>query len=344
MVNKCVHCCIKFKRLAQQIMSPLPIERIKPSPPFYNVVVDYFGPFIIRGEVQKRVRGKAYGVLITCMSSRAIHLDLAQNYTTDGFLQLLRRYASVRGWPKTIHSDNGSQLVGASKELKDCVSNIDWEEIKTFSHPYGTQWNFSPSDAPWYNGCAESLIKSVKRALSTAVGDQVLSFVELQTCMYETAQLVNQRPIGISHAEPNQGTYLCPNDLLLGCSSSAVPQGPFKERASALCRLDFIQKIVSAFWKKWIREVFPSLVLSPKWHSESRNMQVGDIVLVQDSNAIRGDWKRAIVVETQISQDNKVRRVTIEYSSGSTKIRVQRPVQRLIVLVPADQRSGGNVQ
>ena len=61
MANKCVHCCIKFKRLAQQIMSPLPIERIKPSPPFYNVVVDYFGPFIIRGEVQKRVRGKAGG-------------------------------------------------------------------------------------------------------------------------------------------------------------------------------------------------------------------------------------------------------------------------------------------
>ena len=73
-------------------------------------------------------------------------------------------------------------------------------------------------------------------------------------------------------------------------------------------------------------------------------MQVGDIVLVQDSNAIKGDWKRAIVVETQMCQDNKVRRVTIEYASGSTKIRVQRLVQRLIVLVRADQRSGKNVQ
>ena len=144
--------------------------------------------------------------LISCMSSRAIHVDL------DGYLQLLRRYASVRGWPKIIHSDNGSKLVGASQELKYCVSNIDWEEIKTFSHPYGTQWNFSPSDAPWCNCCAEALIKSVKRVLSTAVGDKVLSFVELQTCLFETAQLVNQRPIGISHAEPNQGTYLLPND------------------------------------------------------------------------------------------------------------------------------------
>ena len=89
MVNKSVHCCIRFKRLAQQIMSPLPIKRIKPSPLFYNMVVDYFGLFIICGAVQKRVRGKVYGVLITFMSSRAIHLDIAQNYTTDGFLQLL---------------------------------------------------------------------------------------------------------------------------------------------------------------------------------------------------------------------------------------------------------------
>ena len=80
-----------------------------------------------------------YVVLTTCMSSRAIHLDLAQSYTTHGFLQLFRRYASVRDWPKTINSGNDSQLVGTSKVLKVCVSNINWEEIKTFSHPYGTQ-------------------------------------------------------------------------------------------------------------------------------------------------------------------------------------------------------------
>ena len=107
-----------------------------------------------------------------------------------------------------------------------------------------------------------------------------MSFVELQTYLYETAQLVNQRPIRISHAEPNQGTYLCLNDILLGRSSSAVPQALFKGRANTWCRLDFIQRIVSNFWQKWIIEVFPSLVLSPKWHSESRNMKVGDIVLV----------------------------------------------------------------
>ena len=82
-------------------MSPLPVERLKPSPPFMYVGVDYFGPFEIKGEVQQRVRGKAYGVIITCFSSRAVYADCAR----DAFLQVLRRFASFRGWPSKIYSE-----------------------------------------------------------------------------------------------------------------------------------------------------------------------------------------------------------------------------------------------
>ena len=102
LVNKCVKCAIKYKRQASQKMSPLPIERLKPSPAFLYVALDYFGPFVIKGEVQKRVRGKAYGVIITCMNSRAAHVDIAPDYSTDTFLQLFIRYASIRGWPQSI--------------------------------------------------------------------------------------------------------------------------------------------------------------------------------------------------------------------------------------------------
>ena len=113
------------------------------------------------------------------------------------FLQVLRRFASIRGWPRKFFSDQGSQLKKASKELKDTVANLNWDQIKLYGHTHGTEWSFSPADAPWYNGTAESLIKTVKNALSTAIGDQVMSFSELQMCLYEAAQLVNQRPIGI---------------------------------------------------------------------------------------------------------------------------------------------------
>ena len=155
----------------------------------------------------------------------------------------------------------------------------------------GSSWEFSAADAPWHNGATEALVKTVKRCLKTVIGEQVLSFSELQTVFYEVFQIVNQRPIGRKPTEPDDDVYLSPNDLLLGRSSANVPQGPFKERCSNKHRLDFIQSIVQQFWKRWIRDVFPNLVIQPKWHVEKRNVRVNDVVLIQDTNELRGKYK-----------------------------------------------------
>ena len=76
----------------------------------------------------------------------------------------------------------------------------------------------------------------------------------------EVANLVNQRPIGRIPNDPDDGKYICPNDILLGRASSEVPQGPFKETQNPRHRVEFLQKIVDSFWKRWNRDVFPSLV------------------------------------------------------------------------------------
>ena len=67
MIRKCTKCKLKLKKLEGQQMSTLPMERLKPCPAFTYVRVDYFGPFKIKGEVQKRVTGKCFGVLLTYM-------------------------------------------------------------------------------------------------------------------------------------------------------------------------------------------------------------------------------------------------------------------------------------
>ena len=247
--NKCVKCRKKFKK-------ELPIETLQPSPPFTNLGVDFFGPFMIRGEVQKRTRGKCFGVIFTCLVSRAIHVDISSDYSTDSFLQVLRRFASIRGWPRKVYSDNGTQLVVASKELKNIVKGLDEAKLKRYGVTHGTDWNFTPADAPWMNGATEALIKSVKKALNAIIGEQVMRFSELQTVMFEAAQIVNQRPIGRNPTNPDDGSYLCPNDLLLGRASPNVPQGPFQERTSQQFRFDYIQKVVESFWKKWTRDYF----------------------------------------------------------------------------------------
>lgn len=343
MVNKiissCVDCKRKFRKFEKQIMSPLPLERIQISPAFYNIGIDYFGPYAVRGEVQKRIHGKVYGVIFTCLVSRAVHVEVANDYSTDGFLSAYDRYTSIRGYPHTIYSDKGSNLSGASNELKSIVQNLDWKEILEFGHKQGTEWNFSPGDSPWYNGAVEALVKSVKRALLSVIdSNSILSALELLTAMYQAAQLVNQRPIGRHPKKPEEGTYLTPNDLLLGRASPDIPQGPYKERNSNKYRHDQVQKVVTSFWKRWMREVFPSLVIQPKWHTEHRNIQTGDVVLIEDSNALRGVWKMGVVEEAIPSKDNKVRRCKIMYrTSTGTREVIERAVQKLIVITPVNE-------
>ena len=104
-------------------MSSLPVERLKPSPPFAYTGIDFFGPFVIMGEVQKRTRGKCHGVIFSCMTTRGVFVDISKDYSTDAFLQVLRRCTGIRSWPRKLYSDNGSQLVAASKELRQTIAS-----------------------------------------------------------------------------------------------------------------------------------------------------------------------------------------------------------------------------
>ena len=117
-VGKCQLCILRNASLIEQAMGSLPIERITPSPPFNFSMLDLFGPYLIRGEVQKRISGKVWGVLFTDMVARAVHIEAIYGCDTESFLLALRRFVSVRGWPQKLYSDPGSQLVSAEKELK----------------------------------------------------------------------------------------------------------------------------------------------------------------------------------------------------------------------------------
>ena len=198
------------------------------------------------------------------------------------------------------------------------------------------------------NGATESLVKSVKRALHTIIRDQTLTFSELQTVMYEAAQLVNERPIGRSPTQPDDNSYLCPNDLILERSSSRLPQGPFKDRCSRKYRLDFVQKLVEHFWKRWTRDLFPNLVIQSKWHVDKRNLERNDVVLIQDNSALRGQYRMGIVTKVFPSADAKVRSVEVSYKNnkdgcgydGVEYTSVVRPVHKLVVIVPVDEQNG----
>jgi hypothetical protein len=66
-----------------------------------------------------------------------------------------------------------------------------------------------------------------------------MTFAELQTVMFEVANYINERPIGLKNNDPNEGSYLCPNDLLLGRASSSVPPGSWSAKECFKLRWKF---------------------------------------------------------------------------------------------------------
>ncbi|XP_068246822.1 uncharacterized protein [Palaemon carinicauda] len=342
----CILCRKLDAKVEGQRMGQISDERMSPCPAFYHTAVDIFGHFQIKDNVKKRTTGKAYGVIFNCIVTRAVYIDVVDGYDTYSFLKCFRRFTAVHGYPDTVHTDLGSQLVSASKELKS-DNNWNIHEITEFGAKEGLKWKFNRSaDAAWQNGVSEALIKSVKRSLSMLIGTTILTFSDLQTTFFEIANLMNERPIGIKPGmDVELGTYLCPNDLLLGRASNKVPSGSWSTSGDTKKRLNFIQNVVDTFWRKWQRDYFPTLIVRQKWHTDKRNVQPGDIVLIKDTNVVRGKWKMGQVVDTETGRDNKVRDVSIRYKiqrpgkyKGQSDTVIKRSVHKLVVLLPVEEQ------
>ena len=347
--NNCFECKLRHKILEEQLIAPLPESRQPPSPVFNSTAVDLFGPITIKDTVKGRCKKNCWGVLFCCTVTSAIHLEVAEDYSCDSFLLCLKRFFNLRGSPKRIQSDPGSQLVAASKELK----NWDFDRITEWSRHYKTVWYFAPTDSQHYNGCAEAMIKVTKNQLNDTVKSRSLTKGELDTLFSDVMFTVNSRPLMKSPGDDTlSGGPITPLHLLGGRSTIQVPTPTFDGNANLTKRLRFLEQIKDEFWKKWFAQVFHNLVPCYKWRTQHRNVQVGDIVLLKDSNVLRNEYRLARVHEVMPSPDDVVRRIKVVYKNlkdtgksvndatvdlkKSRFSETERSVQNIVVIVPAD--------
>ena len=108
--------------------------------------------------------------------------------------------------------------------------------------------------------------------------------------------------------------------------------GHFKETNNPRQRVEFVQKIVDSFWKRWTRDVFPSLIPRKKWNTEKGNVQVDDFVIVRTPNPICGNWNIGRIVNVYPGQDGKVRNLRVKTGTGEC----DSPVTKIVVVQPAD--------
>ena len=133
--------------------------------------------------------------------------------------------------------------------------------------------------------------------------------------------------------------------MLLGRSTNKPPSGDFNLTVNSRRRIYFVQRMVDAFWKKWVSDYFPSLLEQKTWHHSKRNIKDGDVVVIQDKDSKRSKWKLGLILEAHpAALDGKVRRVRLRYiNPAGTATEVERPVQNLVVLLPNETMNTGGL-
>lgn len=343
--NDCMSCRRQRAAQVQQQMGHLPSYRVQSTRAFKETGIDYAGPITIRQNRGKNGKtSQAYIAIFVCMATKAIHIELVSDLTTDTFLAALKRFVSRRGLPANIYSDNGTNFVGASKELLQlqrlAVNSINNELIQYFLSSKGIQWHFNPPSAPHFGGLWESGVKSVKGHLKRVIGTTKLTFEELCTLLCQVEGLLNSRPLMPLHnTDPNNFEVLTPGHFLTGDAIVAVPEPSYTHlNMSTLSRWQFLQNMIQGFWNSWRHDYLTSLQQRPKWRTASNHFKIDDIVLIREDNAPPSCWPMGRIIQLHPGGDQLLRVVTLRTTKGIMK----RPIIKLCLLLSESPRESSN--
>jgi len=335
-LGECMECRVRLSKPVYPFMAPLPPDRLKPFLPAFTATgIDYFGPLYV---TVRRSSEKRYGVLFTCLATRAVHIEIARQLDVDSFLMAWRRFIALRGSPAKVWSDNGTNLVAGEQELRLGIERLEKsEQLEEEMTNRGVHWHFSPPLGPHFGGIWERMVRSAKTSLRIVLGINTVSEEVLSTVMAEVTSMLNARPLTHLSVDPEDESPLTPNHILLGRAHPHIPPDLFDTKNQGeVSRRRWLaaQELSERFWRRWLIEYVPALTERSKWTKEERNLAVGDLVLLVDPSSPRGHWPTGRVSallparERRDKRKEVVREVMVRTASGEYR----RPVVKLCLL------------
>jgi hypothetical protein len=322
----------------------LPSNRVSNEPPFSNLGLDYYGPISLRRSHTPEGREvvKCYGALFTCLSVRAVSLELAIDGTARTFLLALRRHIARHGVPVTIVSDSGTNLLLGRRTVELVESGRKKKEdvILSFCASRSINWRVNTPLAPWRGGVFERMVALTRESLQAMVTRSRPAIDVYETLLVEAATIINSRPItylaeGVAEPLPLRPLdFLRPfvNDRTIGGIGEFHPVHGVPTKAEDLKHMwSGLNERLDRFWRTWSGEYLTGLLDRRTKRPAlgfDRPPEVGEVVLVNDDKLIpRAQWPVARIVELVPSKDNEIRTVVIRM--GNTQRLVKRPIERL---------------
>lgn len=358
-VQKCKTPRCRYIKFSAPKMSPLPKIRIDDPKPWTKVGIDYLGPLLcahdcseemsslresektsehqretIRQKKSKCIHPKLRKVwiaLFTCFHTRAIHCEVVETCSTLDFLHSFRRFIGHCGRPETFYSDNARQFHAADKNLKELLTNVNFDRIQSecFNGDSPIEWKFSTPEAPWTNGVTERMVGIFKRQLKITLRKELLTVKSLETLIIELTSIINDRPLGVMQQNPNEWTNVTPNLLIFGRHLGGI-QAPTAAKLSTTSYSDLWierKRIIDQFWDEWRKQYLQELSVDKKWlNAYSPVIKEGDVVILKPDTMEKNVWKLARITAVQTTQDGVVSTVTVRLPHGQEMLRSVRQI------------------
>ena len=331
--QRCLQCRRYDGRPVSQRMAPLPPERLAVTEPaFTHLAIDGMGPVHTTNGGKKT--SKTWVLVITCMVTRAINLEVLWDLTADSFIQAMRRQFADFGLAKTVRLDNLRSHVKMSNELDSLLGVNNLDKIREKFKDKAIKWSWSAVGQPSTNGVVERCVRTVKSAILKSVGRETLSREHFYTFLKEVKSTINSRPLTqLHHGSVEDNMAVTPNHLIFGHSLAALPFATDtiqdKRRQPIIKLWDERQKLTKRFRTLFQEQYIAELREYKKWKKLEEPTRVGDLCIMTEPNQKRREWPLAVVdhiISNQ--QDGLVRSVRLRLADKY----VTRSIRSLVFL------------
>ncbi|XP_063994830.1 uncharacterized protein LOC135172605 [Diachasmimorpha longicaudata] len=254
---------------------------------------------------------KAYGSVFLCMVSKAVHIELTTDLSSEAFLTVFRRFISRRGVPEHVYSVPSVQRYNALPRLSVRTQTFVTKRI---------EWHFNPPLSPHIGGIWGAAVKSFKHHLRRVVKDQKLTYEQLNILLIEIEAILNSRPLYALSADPNDPLAITPAHLLISRSFNAFLERSFLPVPdNRLSVYNFITKAKQDFLSKWYKECLHEMQVRQKWHESTAHLGVGSVVLLIEDAVACSRWPLGVILEVFPGSSGIARVASMRTANGVYK-------------------------